>query len=108
MRRSGGVVVQSVNCGDRYAYFDRRITPINYLAYPAPRWRFWNNKHMYQNRLRLQDFLASAGEAGQEVVLTKHQPRTDLLRALPGLDIAPEFRHSAPEQLCCTSLDFVA
>jgi hypothetical protein len=42
------------------------------------------------------------------VVLAKYTPRTDLLRALPGLDIAPEFRHYPPEQLCCTSIDFVA
>ncbi len=106
--RGGGVAVHSVNCGDHYAYFDPRITQINYLTYPAPAWRFWNNKLMYQNRLRPQDFLDSAEQAGLEVVLTKFQPRTELLGALPEMDIAPEFRHYPAEQLCCTSIDFVA
>ena len=26
------------NCGDHYAYFDRMITPINYLAYSEHEW----------------------------------------------------------------------
>src|SRR5258705_10002627 len=31
--RSSGIAIHSANCGDHYAYFDRKITAINYLTY---------------------------------------------------------------------------
>ena len=106
--RPGGIAVHGVNCGDHYAYFDRRITAINYLTYSERSWRFWNNKLLYQNRLRPQDLLELAIRAGFKVALEKRRARPELLAALPGLQIASEFRHYPPEQLCCTSIDFVA
>jgi hypothetical protein len=106
--RRGGVAVHGVNCGDHYAYFDRGITAINYLTYSERSWRFWNNKILFQNRLRPRDFLELAEAAGLEVVLHRQKPRKELLAALPRLEIAPEFRRYPPEQLCCTSIDFVS
>ena len=104
----GGVVVHSVNCGDHYAYFDRRITPINYLTYSEREWRFWNNRLQYQNRLRPSDFVALAERAGLTVVRELHRPRAELLATLSNLDITPEFRNYPPDQLCSTSVTFVA
>jgi SAM-dependent methyltransferase len=106
--RRGGLSIHSANCGDHYAYFDKNITAINYLTYSERDWRLWNNELQYQNRLRPQDFLGLAEQAGLEIALKKHKPRADLLDALPKLQIAPEFQHYPPEQLCCTSIDFVA
>lgn len=106
--RPGGLAVHSVNCGDHFAYTDRNVTPINYLRYPERRWRLWNNRILYQNRLRPSDFLDMATAAGLTVVLERWRPRADLLEALPGLKIDAAFRHYPPEQLCCTSLDFAA
>lgn len=106
--RAGGLAIHSANCGDHYAYFDRNITAINYLTYPGRVWAFWDNWLLYQNRLRPVDFTRIAEEAGLEVVLQKTRPREDLLAALPRLRIAPEFRQYPPEELCCTSIDFVA
>lgn len=106
--RPGGLAIHSANCGDHYAYFDRTITAINYLTYPAADWEFWNNALLYQNRLRPRDFLDLATAAGLTIVLQKHTPRPALLAALPGLQLAPEFHKYPAEQLCCTSIDFVA
>lgn len=103
-----GLALHCVNCGDHYAYFDRSITPINYLRFSERQWRRWNNEILYQNRLRPVDFIESAQRAGLEVALSRFRPRADLLRALPTLPIAPEFRHYPPEQLCSTSIDFAA
>jgi SAM-dependent methyltransferase len=103
-----GVAIHSVNCGDHYAYFDRRLSPINYLRYTESRWRFWNNDIQYQNRLRPNDFLASAERAGLELLLNKQRPRPELLATLDSLGVAPEFGHYSREQLCTTSIDFVA
>jgi SAM-dependent methyltransferase len=101
-----GLSLHSVNCGDHYAYFDRSITPINYLTFDERSWKRWNNDILYQNRLRPSDFLAAADEAGLEIVLDTHKPRQDLLDALPRLAIASEFGRYGPSDLCCTSIDF--
>ncbi|MBI5070628.1 MAG: class I SAM-dependent methyltransferase [Deltaproteobacteria bacterium] len=103
-----GLALHSVNCGDHYAYFDRSITPIHYLRFGERAWARWNNDLLYQNRLRPEDFLASARRAGLEILLDTHRPRPDLLARLPELPIAPEFRHYPPDQLCATSVDFAA
>ena len=106
--RPGGLVVHSVDCYDHYSYFDHSITPINYLRFNENQWAFWNNDLQYQNRLRPQDFLKLAEQAGLKVILANFEPQTNLLAELPTLKIAPEFQQYSPEQLCCTSVDFVA
>jgi hypothetical protein len=106
--RRGGLALHSANCGDHYAYFDKNITSINYLTFSEEEWRFWNNKLLFQNRLRPSDFLGLAEMAGLQIVWTRFNPRQDLLDALPTLRIAPEFRPYPREQLCSSSIDFVA
>src|SRR5262245_29128365 len=106
--RPGGIIVHGVNCGDHYAYFDRRITPINYLTYSAEEWQHWNSSILYQNRLRPRDFLALAENAGFEIVLRKQRARQELLSKLPDLKLSAEFCDYPPEEICCTSIDFVA
>jgi hypothetical protein len=101
-----GVSLHSVNCGDHYAYFDRSISPINYLKYSDRQWRPWNNGLLYQNRLRPVDFLELAEGAGLEVVLSRFAAKEKLLKLLPTLDVSAQFRKYAPEQLCATNIDF--
>lgn len=106
--RPSGVAVHSVNCGDHYAYFDRSITPINYLKYSERQWRFWDNAMLYQNRLRPIDFLDLARESGLEILLARYKPKPRLLELVPTLGIATEFRKYPPQELCATSIDFAA
>jgi SAM-dependent methyltransferase len=101
-----GVSLHSVNCGDHYAYFDRSSTPINYLKYSARQWRLWNNRLLYQNRLRPIDFLQLAEDAGLQVVLSRFTPKEPLLGMLPAQGVAEQFKKYAPDQLCATSIDF--
>ncbi len=105
--RPGGLSVHSVNCGDHYAYTDPSITFINYLRYSDAEWAFWNNDLQYQNRMRPSDFIDLSERAGFTTVLAVHAPRPELLAVLPSMQIAPEFRHYSPDQLCSTSVDFV-
>jgi hypothetical protein len=106
--RPGGLAIHSANCGDHYAYFDSGINAMNYLTYTSENWRFWDNSLLYQNRMRPQDFLELAERVGLNVILSIFRPRPELLESLPQMNIAPEFRRYAPEQLASTSVDFVA
>jgi SAM-dependent methyltransferase len=105
--RPGGLSIHSVNCADHYAYFDKSITFMNYYQFSEADWQFWNNDLQYQNRMRPQDFIELSEQAGLKTVLAKHQPRPDLLAQLPAQPLAPEFQKYPPEQLACTSVDFV-
>jgi hypothetical protein len=105
--RPGGLSMHSANCGDHYAYFDRRITAINYLTYSSERWHFWDSSLLYQNRLRPRDFVGLAERSGLKVEMVKFRPRPELLAALPNMRIAAEFAQYPPEQLASTSIDFV-
>jgi SAM-dependent methyltransferase len=106
--RPGGRVVHGVACGDHYADFDRSITRINYLRYSAEEWSRWNNAILFQNRLRPADFLAAAERRGLRPSEVDAEPRPELLASLPQTPIAVEFLHYPVEQLCTTSVNFVA
>jgi SAM-dependent methyltransferase len=105
--RSNGIALHSANCGDHYAYFDRNITAINYLAYSDGAWAFWQNRLLYQNRLRPEDFARIATQAGFNLRHCYFTPQQQLMEVLPSMRIAPEFQHYSPEQVCSTSVDLV-
>lgn len=106
--RPGGAMFHSVNCGDHYAYADRRVHQLNYLRYDDRRWAFWNNRFLYQNRLRAHDFVDAAREAGFAIALDTSTPRPQRLEQLAAMTVAPQFAHIPPEKLCITSVDFIA
>jgi SAM-dependent methyltransferase len=106
--RPGGLAIHSANCADHYAYFDRKITFLNYLQFTEAQWAFWNNSLLYQNRMRPSQFFALAEEAGLELLARIATPRAELLAALPSLQLQPPFNAMDPNDVCCTSFDLVA
>ncbi len=103
-----GLVLHSINCADHYAYFDRSISSNHYLRFTKRQWRRWNNKLLFQNRLRPKDFTDAAGAAGLRVTHTIRTVRQDLLANLRSTPIAPEFAHYSDDELCSTSITFSA
>lgn len=106
--RPGGIMFHSVNCGDHYAYVDRRINQLNYLQYSDAQWKRWDNSFLYQNRLRADAFIEYAEAAGFQIVTCVTSPPAKRLRELAALKIAPQFAQVPPERLCITSVDFIA
>lgn len=106
--RPGGVMFHSVNCGDHYAYVDRRIHQLHYLRYSDRAWSLWDNGFLYQNRLRAHEFVDAARRNGFEIVLDTSHARPERLEQLGRMHVHPRFRHIPPEQLCITSVDFIA
>ena len=105
--RPGGIIFHSVNCGDHYAYTDRRITQLNYLRYSDAEWAKWNNAFLYQNRLRARDFTQLAIEAGFTIELDTSRPHPKRLEQLARIVVHPQFTHYPREQLAITSIDFI-
>lgn len=105
--RLGGVMFHSVNCGDHYAYVDRTIHQLNYLRFSDADWRRWNNKFLYQNRLRAVDFVDMARAAGFTIEVDSSRPHPKRLQQLQTISVAPEFARYTREQLAITSIDFI-
>lgn len=106
--KPGGLAVHAVNCGDHYAYFDKKISAINYLQYSSAEWRLWNNDLLFQNRLRPRDFLEIAKQTQFDILTAKQKLNAKLSACLGRMKIAPEFAEYPREELACTTIDFVA
>ena len=98
----------SVNCGDHYAYVDPSISQLNYLQYSDEAWRFWQNAFLYQNRLRAHEFIEMAERAGLGIILNTAHPTERRLKDLAKVPVDPVFARFPREQLCITTIDFVA
>ena len=105
--RPGGWIFHSVNCGDHYAYADPKIHQLNYLQYSDAQWALWNNRFLYQNRLRAHQLVDGARDAGFDILLDTSHTRPQRLAQLQALSVAEQFRHIAPEKLCITTVDFI-
>lgn len=103
----GGIMFHSVNCGDHYAYVDRRINQLNYLQYSDRQWRRWDNAFLYQNRMRAYEFVERAAASGFDIVLNTECAREKRLTELANMRVHPQFAHIPPERLCVTSVDFI-
>ena len=53
--KSDGVMSHWIDFSDEYAYFDKSISPLNFLRYPDWVWRIINNPFIPLSRLRIDD-----------------------------------------------------
>jgi SAM-dependent methyltransferase len=103
-----GIMFHSVNCGDHYAYVDRSISQLHYLRYSDAAWQLWQNEFLYQNRMRAQEFVQLAEQTGFTIALNTAHPVEKRLRELAQVPVHPQFGRFTPEQLCITTIDFIA
>jgi len=104
----GGIMFHSVNCGDHYAYVDRSIHQLHYLRYSDAQWAWWNNAFLYQNRMRAHEFVENAAAAGFQITLNTAHASAQRRRDLEATPVHAQFAAVPPEQLCITSVDFIA
>lgn len=100
--RPGSVTSHYLNLIDQYWYFDRSITPFNFLRFTGRQWKYFNSPLTWLNRLRISDYRELLGEAGFEVVKEKSSfgSETELAR----VPLAPEFqKYSKQDLLVLTS-----
>jgi SAM-dependent methyltransferase len=108
--RPGGAFSCRIDLQDHYSYFDRSLSPYNFLRYSDRAWRAVNSPLHFQNRLRSPDYLRLVREAGFDVVVERPSgPSEEGLEQLRRLPLAPRFRNGyTPEELGVTVLSFVA
>jgi len=75
---------------DQFSYFDRSITPFNYLRYTSRQWHYLNSPLIWQNRLRISDYRKLLGETGYEI--TRELNTSGSSEDLQRFPLAPEFQ----------------
>jgi hypothetical protein len=91
------VMSQRVNLSDQFAYFDKNITPFNFLRYSENEWAWLSSPLIRENRLRISDYRRLFKEAGFEVISEENTlGNTSELASVP---LAPEFEPYAREDL---------
>ena len=76
---------------DQYAYYDRHITPLNFLRFSDRTWRWLNNPIIPLNRLRITDYRQALRDTGfriiEETIVDSCDPTV-----LARIRLAPRFR----------------
>jgi hypothetical protein len=100
--RLDGIMSHLVDMSDHYEHTDHSITPYHYLQYDLRTWKRYNSPFIYQNRLRLPDYVQLIEKAGFEALETwTYAANPDLLAQV---NLAPAFQHYTPEALAVTHL----
>lgn len=94
---ANAVMSHYLNLADEYSYFDRSITPINFLQFTERQWRRWNSPLIWQNRLRISDYRELFRQARYDIV--KEINTCGNPADLKKIQLAPEFQHYAKEDL---------
>jgi SAM-dependent methyltransferase len=67
--RPGGIISVLIDYRDNYFYFDKSISPYNFLQYSDHTWeRLYNSPLFYQNRLRHCDYRRFFKDLGLEII----------------------------------------
>jgi hypothetical protein len=93
----GAVMSHRLNLVDVFAYFDKSITPFNYLQYTDRQWRWRNSPLIWQSRLRICDYRDLITEAGFRLV--REESVSGSAEVLSMIPLAPEFRHYSQQDL---------
>jgi hypothetical protein len=94
---SNAVQSHYLNLVDQFSYFDRSITPFNFLKFSSRRWSYFNSPLTWQNRLRISDYRALFSEAGYQI--TKETNSSGSMAQLQSINLAPEFQSYTMEDL---------
>jgi hypothetical protein len=86
----GGVMSHYLNLIDQYWYFDKSITPFNFLKYTAARWEYFNSPITWQNRLRISDYRELITSAGFKIEMEASE--SGQASDLDKIQLAPEFQ----------------
>jgi len=95
--RPRGVTSHLVDLADEFAYFDRRISPLNFLRFSDKAWRWIGNPLIPLTRLRIAQYRAIFQEAGFALVTEENRCCTP--EDLDRVPLAAEFQKFTHDDL---------
>lgn len=108
---SDRLFVHRIDYSDHFSHSDKNISAINFLQYDDDAWaRYSNNRYMYMNRLRHDDFLQLFDKAEQKIVNVEPciDPRSEKILSIQSLHLDDRFSSKSREILAITGSWVVA
>jgi hypothetical protein len=82
---------------DQFSFFDKSLSPYNYLKYTADQWKVWSSPLIPQNRLMIPDYRELFKEAGYEI--TRETNTSGAVEDFERVRLAPQFQKYKREDL---------
>jgi hypothetical protein len=95
--RAGAVSSHYINLADQYHYFDRSISPLNFLRFSEGQWRIFNSPLTPLNRLRHSDYQALLRDSGWRIIAD--EPDRGTAADLDRVPLAEAFRRYEQQDL---------
>lgn len=106
--KPGGISWHLIDPSDHFAHTDLSISPINFLKYSNDEFEKYNNRYIYQNRLRNREFKELFQAAGYEIVAWETKPNERSLRAVDAISLDSRFLGMPREEICSGSVIVIA
>jgi SAM-dependent methyltransferase len=108
--KKDGLFIHSIDYSDHYSHTDPTVTPINFLKYDEEEFKKFNNRFLYANRLRHDDFMELFSKAGYEFLKIKTFKNKDAEEALKNgrVELEKRFQGKDRETLSITQAWFAA
>jgi hypothetical protein len=99
----GGLGIHSINLGDHLYFYDRSVSPKQYLAYSESHWKRWcENGVQYINLIQRSDWLRMFTQAGFSILEERGSYAN-----LAGLRIHPRYQSLGRKDIDCTYLALI-
>jgi hypothetical protein len=82
---------------DQYSFFDKSLSPFNYLRYTEAQWKIWQSPLIPQNRLMIPEYRRLFADAGFRVV--QETPKMGSDEQFNRVKVAPNFQKYPREEL---------
>jgi len=105
-----GLFVHTVDLSDHFAHSDESISATNFLQFSEKEWaRYADNRYMYHNRLRIDEFVGLFEEAGLGILWLGSRTDSRALKELrEGFVVDQRFRAKSAETNATTYMQIVA
>lgn len=106
--KPNGIFSSRIDYNDHWSYFDKSITPYNYLKYSEQEWKKYNPSLHFQNRLRHKDYISMFEKSGFELLEVNPYIPENGMNLLKSVDVHSDFKHYTMDELAITSSEIVA
>jgi len=106
--RRDGCILHLIDTSDHFAHSDPTISFINFLQFSEQRFAKYNTRFLYQNRLRVSDWLTRLSTPQFRIVYWRPQIDQHALKQLPSLHIDQAFATLNADEICTSSLCVLA
>lgn len=103
--KSSGLFINAIDYFDHFMHFDKNISSVNFLQYSDSTWkRYADNRFMYMNRLRHDDFIKLLEESKHKIIFEETNTDYQALQQLEnGLFKLNSRFSSKPNETNCIS-----